>query len=167
MAVFAFALFVGVFLSPQRRAFSSPWIWLGGGVALILFLPNLIWNSVHGWPFLEFMRNVRASGHNVVLGPLEYVAHQVLIVNPASAPVWVAGVWWLRFSARGRDYLAFFSTSANPPAASRPIASWSRKSKQIENALRVAILAQGCVTSGKCRRLSLHRGRIRSPWLPR
>ena len=40
MAVFAFALVVGVLLGPQRRAFARPWIWLGGALAFLVFLPE-------------------------------------------------------------------------------------------------------------------------------
>ena len=101
MAVYGLGLVVGVLLSPQRRAFRKPWIWLGGGLAVLVFLPNVVWNVRHGWPFLEFLRNVRESGRDVVLGPVEYVAHQVLNANPASLPIWLAGLGWLLFSARG------------------------------------------------------------------
>ena len=102
MAVFAFALVVGVLLSPQRRSLTRPWIWLGGGLAFLVFLPNVIWNVRHDWPFFELMRNIRASGRDVVLGPLEYVARQALNMNPANLPVWLAGLGWLLFSTRGR-----------------------------------------------------------------
>jgi 4-amino-4-deoxy-L-arabinose transferase-like glycosyltransferase len=104
MAVYAFALVVGVLLSPERRAFARPWIWLGGGVALLVFLPNLVWNVRHDWPFFELMRNIRASGRDVVLGPVEFVLRQVLNMNPANLPIWLAGLAWLLFSARGRTF---------------------------------------------------------------
>jgi hypothetical protein len=65
---------------------------------------SLIWNVQHGWPFFELMRNIRASGRDVVLGPLEYVLRQVLNMNPASLPIWLAGLGWLLFSAQGRPF---------------------------------------------------------------
>jgi 4-amino-4-deoxy-L-arabinose transferase-like glycosyltransferase len=106
MAVFAAGLVLGVALGPGRRTFARPWIWLGGALALLLFLPNLAWNVRHGWPFLELMRNIRASGRDVVLSPLEYVVHQVLNMNPASLPVWLAGLAWLLLSTPGRRFRA-------------------------------------------------------------
>jgi 4-amino-4-deoxy-L-arabinose transferase-like glycosyltransferase len=104
MAVYGLALVVGLLLSPERRALRQPWIWLGGALAGLVFLPNVIWNVRHGWPFFELMRNIRASGRDVALSPLEYVVHQVLNMNPASLPVWLAGLVWLLFAPRGRAF---------------------------------------------------------------
>ncbi len=104
MAVFGAALIAGVLLGPERRAFASRWIWLGGAVAVLLFVPNLIWNVQHHWPFLELMRNIRASGRDVVLGPVAYVGRQVLNMNPATLPVWLTGVGWLLLAKRSRPY---------------------------------------------------------------
>src|ERR1700677_3037407 len=50
MLVFGFAVVGGLVLSQRWEAFRSPWIWLGGGVALAIFLPNLLWEAMHGWP---------------------------------------------------------------------------------------------------------------------
>ncbi len=43
MAVFGFAVVVGLLLTPERRAFTQKWIWLAGIVVLLIFLPNLLW----------------------------------------------------------------------------------------------------------------------------
>ena len=51
MAIYALGLVVGVLLAPERRALGRPWIWLGGAVAALVFLPNVIWNVQQGWPF--------------------------------------------------------------------------------------------------------------------
>ena len=85
MAVYGAGLVVGLLLTPERRALGKPWIWIGGAVAALVFLPNVIWNVRHGWPFFEVIRNIRASGRDVVLSPLEYLGHQVLIMRIASA----------------------------------------------------------------------------------
>src|SRR5262249_391767 len=43
MAFFAFGVLVGVLATPERRFLKSRWLWLGALVAVILFLPNLVW----------------------------------------------------------------------------------------------------------------------------
>ncbi len=41
---------------PKRFAVFSKWIWIGGALALALFLPNLIWEARHGWPQIQVVR---------------------------------------------------------------------------------------------------------------
>src|SRR5256884_4495145 len=57
IAIFAFALLFGLLLTQHRKLLFTPWLFAGGGAALLIFLPNLIWNFQHHWPFLELMHN--------------------------------------------------------------------------------------------------------------
>jgi len=93
MLFFGFGLFVGLVLTKQRRQFASPWIWLGGLVALLIFLPNLLWEIHRGLPTIELLRNVQQSGRNTETGPLRFLALQALMIfHPLTAPVWIAGL---------------------------------------------------------------------------
>jgi Dolichyl-phosphate-mannose-protein mannosyltransferase len=107
MAVFAFALLLGLLLTPQRRLLFSLWLFAAGAVALLIFLPNLIWNIQHHWPFLELMRNIRASGRDVVLSPGQFVWQQFLIMNPNSGIYWIIGVVFYFFARTARAYRVF------------------------------------------------------------
>lgn len=49
MAVFGFAVVLGLLLTPERKALAEKWIWIGGLIAFVIFLPNLIWNIQHHW----------------------------------------------------------------------------------------------------------------------
>ena len=92
MLIFGFGLFVGLVLTKQRRQFASPWIWLGGLIALLIFLPNLMWEIHRGFPTVELLRNVQQSGRNTELGPVMFLLLQGLILGPLAAPVWIAGL---------------------------------------------------------------------------
>lgn len=92
---FGFGLFVGLLLTRQRRQFTQPWIWLGGLVAFLIFLPNLIWEIHRGFPTIELLRNVQASGRNTELSWIGFVLTQAFIMHPLSAPLWIAGLWYL------------------------------------------------------------------------
>jgi 4-amino-4-deoxy-L-arabinose transferase-like glycosyltransferase len=106
IAVFGFGIVVGLLLTPQRRVFVNKWIWLGGLAALLVFLPNLLWNVHNHWPFVELMRNIKAEGRDVVLPPLQFFFQQTLLVHPVTAPIWLAGLGALLFSERLRPYRA-------------------------------------------------------------
>ena len=117
IAVFGFAVVIGLLLSNQRRVFAEKWIYLGGALALLIFLPNLLWNIQHHWPFAELMHNIKAEGRDVTLSPLAFFAQQILLLHPLLTPVWVTGVLAFFFSERlkpyrflGWSYLAAFTT---------------------------------------------------------
>ena len=104
MAVFGFGVVVGLLLTRERKALARPWIWIAGAIAFAIFLPNLLWNIHHHWPFLELMRNIRASGRDVVLGPGAYVLQQIMVMNPLTFPVWLAGIVYLLFSRDAKPF---------------------------------------------------------------
>lgn len=105
--IFASALLVGLLLTSQRRLLFTPWLLLGGAIAFLIFLPNLIWNIQNNWPFLELMRNVRATGKDVVLPPGQYLLQQVLMMNPASFPFWFGGLLFYFLSRHAKKYRVF------------------------------------------------------------
>lgn len=71
MLIFGAGIVVGLLLTLQRRPLASPWIWIAGAIAFLIFLPNLLWNVQHHFPFLELQANIRSSGRDVPLGPLQ------------------------------------------------------------------------------------------------
>jgi hypothetical protein len=106
IALFGLGIVVGLLLTEQRRVFLNKWIWLGGLAALLIFLPNVLWNIKYDWPFVQLMRAIRAEGRDVVLGPFPYFFQQTLLVNPLTAPIWLAGLFALLFSMRLKPYRA-------------------------------------------------------------
>ena len=104
IAIFGFGLVVGLLISKQRVALISKWFWIGGLAAFVIFLPNLIWNLQHHWPFLELMHNIKTTGKDVQLSPIEYFAQQMLLLHPLTAPIWIAGLFTLLLSPRLKNY---------------------------------------------------------------
>jgi hypothetical protein len=104
MAFFAIAVFVALFLTPQRRFLSNAWIWIGALCSLLIFLPNLIWLVRHDFPFLELMHNIRGTGRDVVRGPVAFILDQAMLVNPILFPLWLGGLCWLFLNRNGSRY---------------------------------------------------------------
>jgi hypothetical protein len=107
VAVFAFALLLGLLLTPQRKLLFTPWLFAGGAVALLIFLPNLLWNIHHHWPFLELMHNIRESGRDVVLSPGQFVWQQFLIMNPSSGIFWIIGLLFYFLARAAKAWRVF------------------------------------------------------------
>lgn len=93
--IFGFALLIGLLVTKSRRHFAQPWIWLGALIAFLIFLPNLVWEVHRGFPTIELLRNIQASGRNAELNALAFILTQALIMHPLSAPLWIAGLWYL------------------------------------------------------------------------
>ena len=95
MLIFGFALIAGLLLTRERKHLFNRWLLLGGAIAFLLFLPNLLWNIRHGFPFIELQRNIQADNRNVHLSVLEFFAEVALAMLPLTVPLWIAGLWWL------------------------------------------------------------------------
>lgn len=106
MAMFGGGLVLGLLLTPQRRSLSSPWLWMAGALAFLLFLPNLLWNVQHHFPFLELQANIRRSGRDVPLGPVAFFGQEILTMHPLTLPIWLGGLWFYFFSPAGRPFRA-------------------------------------------------------------
>ena len=91
---FLVALLAGLLLTPQRRALFTWWFALGGAIAILIALPNFLWQAHYGFPMWELLRNGQ-NGKNETVGPLVYIIQEFLITNIVLFPVWVIGFVWL------------------------------------------------------------------------
>jgi hypothetical protein len=103
---FLLSVVAGLLVSAERRLVASRWFWIAAGVALLIFAPNLAWQVQHHFPTFEALRNVKASHKNVELAPLAFVRQQIMMLNPASALVWIAGLGYLLFARGMKRYRA-------------------------------------------------------------
>ncbi|HKM90869.1 MAG TPA: glycosyltransferase family 39 protein, partial [Candidatus Acidoferrales bacterium] len=103
MLFFGSGIFLGLLLTQERSLLRSRWIWLGGFVAFLLFLPNLLWQVSHAWPTLEFLR-YRQAAKNIPVSALTFIAEQALLANPLAAPVGLAGLAFLFVARAARPY---------------------------------------------------------------
>lgn len=85
---------------PQRRtALTRPWLWLGGALAGLIALPNLVWNAQHHWETVakQFGRIAPerfAPGHlpqflvlqSLLFGPVLLLFVWRAVRSPAAAP---------------------------------------------------------------------------------
>lgn len=103
MLFLGFGVIVGLILTDRRRDLLSPWLWVGGTLAMLLFLPYVIWNASHAFPTLEFIRDAQLY-KNYHLSISGFAAAQIVLLNPIAAPLWLAGLYWCLFAAEGRRY---------------------------------------------------------------
>ncbi|RPH38058.1 phospholipid carrier-dependent glycosyltransferase, partial [bacterium] len=96
-------LAVGLLLTSRRKMLLTPGPWIAAGVALLLFLPHIIWQVLNGYPTLEFIRNA-GSGKYAALSPVEMFLQQALFMNPLTLPIWLSGLIYFLTSKPGRPW---------------------------------------------------------------
>jgi hypothetical protein len=104
IALFGFAIVIGLLLTNERRQLANRWTWLGGLVAFLIFLPNVLWNLYHHWPFLQLMHSIRVEHRDVVLSAGQYFFQEALLIGLPVAPLWITGLIALFASARWRHF---------------------------------------------------------------
>ncbi len=97
-------LAVGVLFTPARRYLKSPWLWAGVAVALLIFLPNLLWMAQHDFISLQKLffihaRDVRDGFYKWFLLDQLYSAS-----HAASVYLWALGLYFFwRSGSIGRS----------------------------------------------------------------
>jgi len=82
----------GVLLTRARRYLASGWLWGGVALAVLIFLPNLIWQVRHEFISLHFLQHIhkRDVGEGRASG---FFRDQFWIcANLVAAPLWIAGL---------------------------------------------------------------------------
>lgn len=99
-AFFLLCLLGGLLVTRQRRVLVAPWAAAGIGLLLLIELPNFLWQWHRGFPTIQWLVAASHEGKDVILGPAAFLWQQVLVLNPFSAAIWVAGIVWLLFGNR-------------------------------------------------------------------
>jgi hypothetical protein len=92
----------GMLLSQARRFFLSWWFWGGVALALLIFLPNFLWQVRHGFISLQFLQHihVRDVGEGRANG---FMRDQFIIcANVFATPLWIAGLVYFLLDRRYR-----------------------------------------------------------------
>src|SRR5882724_5688407 len=103
MLFFGSGIALGLLLSSARKQFLRVEIWGALIVALVIFLPNLVWESRNGYPTIALLHTVIGTKYATV-SPLAFLGQQFLLVNPLAVPIWLAGLYFFLFDQRGRKY---------------------------------------------------------------
>ena len=61
---------------------ASPWPYLGAGLALLIFSPNLVWQSQHHWETFAFQFGRVGGGHFTLRYLGEFLAAQMGLATP-------------------------------------------------------------------------------------
>jgi hypothetical protein len=92
MPIWLIGLLAGLALTPARRILAWREFRLGLGIAAAVAAPSLVWQAVHGWPFLQVMMHHSAGRTNITGTPVAFEILQAFAMNIVLAPLWLAGI---------------------------------------------------------------------------
>jgi hypothetical protein len=104
MLFFCAAIFVGVILSPSRVLLRSRWTALAMLIAAMCFSPTLMWQYHRDWPTLQVLTTLKRMHKDEEISALVFIWRQLMMLVPASAFVWIAGLYFLLRDARLRAF---------------------------------------------------------------
>lgn len=96
----------------QRRWLATPWPWMGGLLALLIFLPNLWWQAQHHWMTFAFQFGRVSGGHFTLRFLGEFIGAQLGLATPFLLALAVLGAW----RARDRDGPRYLLLALSVPA---------------------------------------------------
>ncbi len=102
MAWFCLGFVAAVVGGDARKQLKKPWPWIAAGIALLLFLPFVLWNAANDFAHLEFIRNASAQKYGGI-GRVDFLLGAVLIHNPVALLAIAGGAYWTLVGA-GRRY---------------------------------------------------------------
>ena len=102
VVVFVAGTLLGLLVT-RRDVLRDAGPWVAGVVALLLWLPNLLWNTLNGWPSVDMAR-VIADEQGGLLVSFAQLPVVIVAVAGLLVVVWIPGVLWLLRDPAGRPH---------------------------------------------------------------
>ena len=100
MVFLAAGFFVAILFTSYRRLWINKYTWYAILIALLLFLPNLIWQYNHGFPVVRHMQELKQT-QLVNVRRANILLDQLLMFTIGSL-IWIAGLIYLLFNRKKR-----------------------------------------------------------------
>ena len=95
---------VGVLVTHNRYYLKSRWLWGGAALALVIWLPNLIWQAQNHWISVYFLSSIHTRDMQAGLTS-GFLTDQILFnFNPVMFFLVLTGLYYYFFAAAGKRY---------------------------------------------------------------
>lgn len=105
MLYLGFGLLSAFLLLKERRYLFDIRFILSGLIALLIFLPFIIWQIGNGFPIIEYLINYQKT--LIHTGAVGFFARQLATMNPIEVFIWLPGLYYFLFDREGKKYRVF------------------------------------------------------------
>ena len=99
---FAISLLLGLLLTKERKIFLNKHFYYALLIGFGIFLPNLIWQWVHGFPVIYHMKELQQQQLQKV-SQAGFLKDQLLFNFPCIF-IWISGLYWVSITRAGKPY---------------------------------------------------------------
>jgi hypothetical protein len=92
IAFYIAGILAGLVFTPARRSFASRWFWAGVALALLIFLPNLVWLVRHDFISYHFLQHIHARDVGEGRAKGFWKGQFLICANLVATPLWIAGL---------------------------------------------------------------------------
>jgi 4-amino-4-deoxy-L-arabinose transferase-like glycosyltransferase len=96
------SVLAGLLISKQRKIFLNPHLYIAGAIALLIFLPNLLWQYNHNFPVFAHMDELQETQLQYNQTG-QFISEQFMMHLPV-VYVWLAGLLFIIFAEEGKKY---------------------------------------------------------------
>ena len=101
--VLGFSVLLSLIITKRWDVLKSPWMYVGGMISIVMFLPHVMWQIQNGWPTLEFMHNA-TEFKNLSLSPFAFLLQLTIGLNPFTLPLWLFGLLYLFLGKETKEF---------------------------------------------------------------
>lgn len=102
IAFFIIAVLIGLMLTKERKIYRNKHFYYAGLLALLIFLPNIIWQASRHFPVAHHMAELEQTQLQYI-SPASFLLDQVIMFLPCFF-IWMRGLYFVSFSKGGKDY---------------------------------------------------------------
>ena len=102
---FLIAFVISIFFSPLRKWMKTFYPYLAAGIALLIALPNIIWQIRHDWPVILHMREL--AEYQLVHVRTDLFLLEQILMNLPAVFIWIPGLLFLLFHKSAKDFRMF------------------------------------------------------------
>lgn len=89
----AIAIIAGLLLSRYRNLLAKKDTWLAAALAVLIVLPNILWQYFHNWPMIHHMKELQETQLKYI-NHVDFLKEQLFMSLPVVF-VWITGLAWV------------------------------------------------------------------------